>query len=367
MRFSNIDTHLNEINTILVKWQFIRSLETRKRLYSKLATLIKNGVPLRNALDTLRQRREIISGKRDNTVIALTAWINLIDNGKNLATAMDGWVSKDEQLLILSGEKSGTLYQALESAVNVMLSKQSIKSALISGITYPGFLMLALFGILYLFGMQIIPIFIDIAPGVQWSGLAATVVALSDFVMHYLAYLICIIIVMIIAFSWSLPRWDGSIRIWLDKTVPYSIYRNIQGASWMIAFSALLKSGMPIKDCLQLMIPNSAPWLKNRLKKTLRHIGAGADLGMALHKSGYDFPDREVIDDIGIYAQFAGFDTTIEKIANTWMTDTVLNIKTKMGVLFILGVILVGFTLAIFVGGLFSMQNQLQTAITTSF
>jgi type II secretory pathway component PulF len=331
----------------------------RRRLWLKLAKLISNGVPILQAIETLYSRRVASGGEKHPHALAFGEWMRGIKNGERLSSMLDGWTGDDERMLISAGEQSGTMEKAFISAAHVMEARAQINSAVFNGLAYPFVLVMLLFGVLYLFGFKIIPAFSKIATPDKWHGLAHMMVEVSLFAQHWLWLIAVIIAAIVSAFFLSLPRWDGPLRIRLDRYAPYSIYRVMHGSTWLIGMSALVEAGLRIETALQQLSSTASPWLKTRIDACLRGTRSGLNVGESLARSGYEFPDREIIDDLGVYSSLSGFDVALSILGKEWLEESVAEIKERMGVVFGVSLLVVGLTIAFMVGGMMNMELQM--------
>lgn len=291
--------------------------------------------------------------------VALSDWIRGLNNGKRISDVVRPWVSTEEYMLIVAGEQSGTLSTSLLSVVRVSKAKAEITSAVVSGIAYPMFLALLSFGVLYLFAFKIIPAFTRAAKSDAWFGVARTMIDVSLFVQNWLVGLALLLVLFIIAFFVSLPLWNSGLRTRLDRYPPYSIYRVMQGSSWLIALAALVQAGVRIEAAIEQLGQGASAWAATRSAAALKGLRAGRNLGEALEKSGYEFPDREIISDIRIYSAKSGFDEALRIIGNDWITESVERIQGLMKLVFGVALMLVGCLIAFVVSGLIAMQLQL--------
>ena len=224
---------------------------------------------------------------------------------------------------------------------------------------YPIFLLLLSFGALYFFGYKIIPAFSKAARPDVWVGLARTMIDTADFIQNWLHWIALLAVISIIAFLASLPRWNSSTRVVLDRYTPYNIYRIMQGSSWLIALSALVQAGMRIETAIEQLGRNSSAWARVRTDAALKGLRAGRNLGESLEKSGYEFPDREIISDIRLYASKSGFDEALRLIGDEWITESVERVKAMMNLVFGLSMLLVGMVIMFIASGFVAMQMQL--------
>lgn len=353
---------MNQIELKYARFVFRNGTDQRKRVWKKLAKLLSNGVQLIEALETMRDRRVILKGAKEPVAVALTEWLRRLKNGSRLSQAIEGWVGSDEQMLISAGEQSGEVDAALNSTTEIMDAKRKIRSAVISGLAYPGFMMLIAFAVLVMFSYKIIPEFSQIVPYEKWQGLPKMMVDFANFVRSWMLLLAALPVVAITAFALSLPRWKDGLRIKLDRFMPYSIYRMLHGSTWMISFAALVSAGVRLENALGQLMEGASPWMQVRIQACLRGMKSGLNPGDALLKTGYGFPDPEIIDDLGVYARLSGFDAALATIGREWISESVEQIQTMMKVVFGVSVLIVGLFIALMVGGLIGMELQM-TAI----
>jgi len=109
---------LPDINRLWAKTQFTDT--ARLRLYRKMSKMLSNGLPLLKVLEELRDR-ESNNGKKpkEPMAIILDDCRRSVQNGRLLSEALDGWVPKSEQMILMAGEQSGKLESTLISVVNV--------------------------------------------------------------------------------------------------------------------------------------------------------------------------------------------------------------------------------------------------------
>lgn len=327
----------------------------RVRLWRKLGKMLRDGIPIITALEEIRALRT----KGDPMGIALGEWAAVMKNGRKISEAVREWVTTEEAMLLMAGEQSGSLPEAMVSVVTVTKSKTNIKSAVIGGIAYPFFLILMSFGVMYLFNFKIIPAFSRAVRGEAWTGMAKTMVDMSGFAQTWLHWIALLIVLLIISVFVSMPIWSGPWRTVADRFPPYSIYRVMQGSSWLIALSALIQAGVRLDSALEQLSANSSVWGKVRINAALRGLRAGRNLGEALQQSGYEFPDREIISDIRVYATKSGFDEALRLIGEDWITESVERIQSLMAKVFSGTLLVAAAIIAFEVSGLLAMQLQL--------
>src|SRR3546814_18795379 len=81
------------------------------------------------------------------------------------------------------------------------------------------------------------------------------------------------------------------IRIYLDKIPPWSIYRMLQGSTFLLNIAIMIKAGVRLQNILIMMDKTGSPWVRSRVGAALAGINSGLNLGQALPGTGYQFPD----------------------------------------------------------------------------
>lgn len=356
---------MNNLNRKFAIFQFKANAKKRIRVWRRLQSMLKNGVPILEAIDEMC-RRAMEKSKKNPDAIMLSEWRAEIRKGKRFSEAIVDWAPKSEYMILSASDKSGRLASGFDSAIDVTTAGGNIRSAIIGGLAYPVVLLLMALAVMWLFGTNIVPKFNQIVGDEsKWTGLAKLVVDLSHFTQDYMIFVLIGVISFIALVVWSLPRWDGPLRIKIDAIPPYSIYRMVSGSAWLISLSALIKSGVRLETALKELSGNSGKWMKNRIAAALGGLRAGDNLGVSLSKSGYNFPDKEIIDDLIVYSRLSGFDEALSIMGKEWIDEGVSRIKAQMSLLFGISILFVAAVIAVEAGGLFSMQSQLQTIMRT--
>lgn len=358
---------MEEIELRFARFMVLNDMNARRRLWRKLSKLLSNGVPILQAMKSIYDRRVASGSEKDPLTAALNIWMTRIRNGHRLGAAVEGWVPRDERMLISAGEQSGQLDKALQNAAEIMISKSKIKKAVVGGLAYPFIMAILAIAVLVMFSFKVIPEFSKVVPYEKWHGIAKFIIDLSTFARQWLPLIVALLVGLTIAFFMSLPRWSDGFRIRLDRYAPYSIYRMLQGGTWMISLAALVEAGVRIENAISDLGDGSANWMKTRSDACLRGMRSGQNLGDALAKSGYEFPDREIIDDLGVYAKLSGIDQALTTVGREWVDDGVEKIQGMMKVIFGISVLSVGLFIAFMVGGLISMELQMSTIVQRSY
>ena len=91
----------------------------------------------------------------------------------------------------------------------------------------------------------------------------------------------------------------------------------------------------------------------------LIYVNNGENLGEALYQTELNFPDKEVVGDLQIYAELDNFQVALDQLANDWLDDSIRQIEQKAAVLNGFAILLIAAIVAWVVMGTFDMQDQL--------
>lgn len=307
---------------ILAKLSF--STQTKIRILRQIQRLVTAGISVSIALDMLFNLYSRDGKKpKESTAMVINEWRKKHRSGLPLASCLEGWVTPAEQLIIEAGEQSDRLSQAMSDALEATTSAKKIRKTIVGAMTYPVFILLALAAMLYGFSTQILPTFSEIVDPVMWTGNARRMYNISQFVTAWFPYIGVGIVVLGVLITISMPRLTGPFRIVLDRIPPYSIYKVIQGASFMMSMRGFIAAGIPVPEALRRIKRNGNPYMQSRAQAILTQVNLGRNLGEAMQRTGHRFPDPDINGEISIYAGLDSFSDNLDLLAKEWIDGSV--------------------------------------------
>lgn len=348
------------LNRIWLKLNF--GTQERIRVYEKLHSFLTSNVPLRKALEIMYQHASD-DGRKKNAPVAqiLLEWTRAIKNGQEFGHAIQGWVPDSERLVIEGGEQA-SLPDAITRAILITESLRTIVGTIRNGLAYPVMLFCAAIGFMFFFGIQVIPQFEEILPRDQWTGIAYQMAVMSDFARNWLTWVLMALGVLGAVIAVTMPRWTGPMRVRFDRYPPWSLYRLVVGSGFMLTASAMIKAGVKETKILISLQRGASPWYVERLSRTLFQVKNGNNLGEALYRTGFDFPDKSTVQDLRAYARLGQFEENLERLGQRWLTESVKRVKAQVSVLFMTSLLFFGGVFFWIAGGIFSLVNQVQAA-----
>lgn len=337
------------------------SARQRIRFYRKLAVLMKNGKQLQVSVENLR-KRAARKGETDVEAVALGEILRELRSGKNFAAAMGHYASVNERMILDSGERSGDLPSALELAAEILEASGQMKSKVLGALVSPALLFLMLIGVLVLLARIVMPKLTAVLEPSEWDAAARKLYEFTQLVNTPWMFAGLLVLIAIFAgIVLSLSRWSGRGRAKADMIPPWSMFRLLVGSGWVMSLASLIKSGETVLNALHKMqrISRNNKWLYDRLNKTIFFYNTGLNLGEALEATKTGFPDREIVDDLVIYADMEGFDEILYSIGKEWADTGLEKIKQQAAILNTGAILMVGVILGWFTYAVVSIQMSM--------
>ncbi len=205
----------------------------------------------------------------------------------SLGAALQPWTPSMEASLISAGERMGRVDVALHEAARLLRTRQRIKGILVSKLPYPVILMVMLAGVLMGIGGMMIPLLEQILPRDKWGAVARLMGFLADNSLLLTVSMLGGTAAFMIGFMVSASRWTGRFRDVLDRHVlPWTLYRELQGAMALMTISMLTNSGVPMGAAFELLRDNASPWMADHMARIMMRMRSGKSEAFAL--AGHD-------------------------------------------------------------------------------
>ena len=338
------------------------SSSRRIELYQALLVTQETGMPLYKGLEMLHSvysRQE----KNPYNVIAMVlddAKKALTGGSRNLASAIKRWLPDSEAIQLASGEQAGKLTECLQGLISMTESKSKMMTTVLAGMAEPVLLLVLSIGLLFQISQEIVPIMSRSQDLSQMTGAPYIMYLLATSVQRYGVYLLALTVCFSVWVFWSLPqRGNSGIRLILEKFPPWSIYKAIEGTTFLLNVAIMLKSNIQLYRALELMRQFASPWLKERVEMTMFGLRQGRTLGASLVNTEYDFPDKDMLPFLVVLSEQKNFEQAINILATRWIERTVVKVKSTLaGVRIFFYVIICALACIIFSGmtGLSSFQ-----------
>ncbi len=354
---------LNSLEVSFAKFRVNSNTKMRLKVYKKLASLLGNRFSLMSALDIMYDSiTDCGKNPSEPMAIAIASWGKSLQNGYAFSDALKGWAPSRERLMLSVGDMSD-LESALLNLIKVAEGTEKMLKPIIGAIAYPSFLLLMSVLVIYAIGAYMVPPMEEAAPNAKWSGTAKDLVAVSHWIQKNWLLAFSFFPVLFGTIYATIGIWTGPTRTAIDDCPPWSLYKMFMGITWLLSLSALIKAGVPISVALSNLRKDSNRYLKERIDKAMDFIKNGDNLGQALSKTKLNFPDKDVVADLRIYAELDNFEEALDKLANDWLDESAESVEAKASILNMGAMFAISGIIAWAVFGVFEMQDQITSSM----
>lgn len=341
-------------------------LGTRARvgLLKEMAALLKTSMAPSVVVGTLNRVYSDEGRIKTDPVAMMTHdWSLDLLNGLSLAQAAAPWLPREDVVMLEAAQNSADIAAALINHARILEAKVKMRGAIISGLSYPGVLLLALFGLLLLFGLRIFPEVAKIIPPEKWIGPAVALRYMGAFAQTYAVWAAAGIVLFLVGVVFALPRWVGRGRKVADKLPLFSIYRLYTGVGFLLSVAGLIQGGLPPLSAIDRLRKHANPYVRQRLQLIRSEMRNGSSFGDAVYKARTDWPDRKMNLSIKIFAQVQNLNEHMSALALDWVEGAVSKLNKQMGALKALFLILVALAVALVLLGMQSLQQQIGASV----
>lgn len=286
----NITPLPNYISVLIPKGGRKVTADEVVELMENLHLVIKAGLPLYQGLQDLAEDSD---SKRFKEMLLYIA--DAVHNGKSLSVAFEKYKDVVGSIilnLIKIGEETGQLEHTLKRAASFLKRTAALKKKAKGALIYPTFAFVAVMGAMLVWMMYVLPQMTGLFKEMDMvlPPLTLAIIAMSDFLTNYIAYLIVGIILFIIAFK-VLYKKNQKFRYHVDLMVlKIPVIKQII-SGFNIAFITeylrlALVSGVPVFGALQTLVGNitNEPF-KLALENTKNDVAKGSQISTALAKT----------------------------------------------------------------------------------
>lgn len=337
------------------------SLAKRTRLYTKLMRAAHND---RDPQMTFRAMLKRFRRQGDRRRHIYKLWLDNLEAGQRINEVMAPYIPASERMMIAAGEENGRIADGFREALFVAQTGKQIRGALIKALAYPVLLLLIQAAVLVIASYQLVPVLEGLLSVDRWPPIAQGFHALTSNLRSWgFAWIAAGFAAVTLIFK-TLPGSRGNVRAWLDqhlplfKTLPssrgrvrawldhhlppWSIYREVQSANFLVAMAALVKEGASVDVAMKSLMRVATPWLAAHLQRMVRGLERGETPGVAIRTG---LLDDETAGDLEDYSDGGAFEEAIETIGKDAVEDSITRITAQAWVANILIMFAVAITI----------------------
>lgn len=339
------------------------SVTERVRLYEILGRFVDQSIPLDDGLAKMLARTNRPRGlfKRAHPMRHVYhRWLTGLRAGKAFTdpSVAGNDLPPGELIMIMMGQQTQRVGEGFARARFVADVVRRMKTALVGALTYPVILLLMaagfLTGIAFKFGPQMLQMTDD--PVETWPWLSRTLYGLSVFVKDYGLWLAVVFVAATAASLWSLSRWHQTLprlRRFVDHWVPpWSIYREYNASSFLIALGEMVKSTTPVDEAIARVISISAPWMQWHLRRILARVRRGDDPGQSFDTGLLSDETLGYIED---FNSAGGLDSALSVVGAESVEASIARVRAGAMVIGNVGLVVVASLILLIYGGMIAL------------
>lgn len=297
------------------------SWSIRRQFFEQAASQLDNG---RNDLDILADFAKRLERKGKRRAARQFAEIaRRMRDGSTMTAAMGEHLTYMERGVLSAGEKAGKAQNAMELILEIKELTENVSRRFRAAMMGPLANAVMLGALLIFLGAYVNPMLADTVPTDKWTGWAWVLYVMGSAATGWIGPAIVILFGIVCYLinasfaSWAGKRVPG--RIAFDKYfLPYTIYREMHGFSWLLSYAALVRAGLSDEDAIAGQINHASAWMRSRLEPILQGIRNGLRLDAAMRRTGMVFPSPDLIDEVGAYVDAPDFSMKISKVGRTY-------------------------------------------------
>ncbi len=297
---------LESIFQFVYRMRFKLASSSRARLWKRICSLSRAGVPITTAMDFLYESKT--SG---TSVARFVQHQRIAIRSSGFADGAIGWVPQEE-LIVIEITQEGRIADGFEQAYRMAMVRSKLRSTLVSGLAYPTILLLVSGGAISVLPGHALDVMMQITDTTTWPPISLSVLAFSQFITAWGVPLACVLAIGIAASIWAAPRWTGEIRKRVDWFPTFVLYRRFTGPEILTAWLALMQAGVQRVRALGKLETGLPEYLAFHVRAMRSQLYRGEPVEKALDTGLFS---AETLDDLRIYERTGDFSVNANLIA----------------------------------------------------
>jgi type IV pilus assembly protein PilC len=311
----------------------------------QLATMVSSGMTLLRTLYVLEAQTEAKMLKETIVLVRKD-----VEAGVSLSDALTRHPKIFNPLyvaMVRAGETGGVLESSLMRIADQLEADESLRRKVKSAMMYPA--VVSSFALLVLFGLVafLVPVFVNVFKefGGKLPMITQFTVNISNFVTHQWYLLFLLVFGIVFGFKkwksseWGRPQWDA-----FRLRFPFKIGEVVQKvaiARWSRTFSALITSGVPILQAIDITGQTAGNTIVERaMKEVTESVKSGGTIAAPLRDAPV-FPTM-VAHMIGVGEETGALDSMLAKVADFYEDEVDTAVKALTSILEPIMIVLVG-------------------------
>lgn len=205
----------------------------------------------------------------DALVMLLDRYIHASGTDCQFSEAIKGLVPESERMIMFANEKKGDLHVGLTFLAKSVRDTEELKAISKEVATSPALTFITQIVTLYIYAEYLIPQYTANIPKDKWGSFMELMDSFAWFVLNVGPFLMVALIAAVTGLIYALPRWTGPNRRYFDDRI-FPMYRNREGAFFLLSLTALENAGTDRGTALQLISANATPFIRSHCQKIIQ-------------------------------------------------------------------------------------------------
>lgn len=302
--------------------------EERILFYSTVANFMAAKDQIKGAIQryVLQRIQEGLSEK-DYLLYVYQDIASSMAQGEKFCKAIAPWVTNTERILIeayenTGGQINGGLENGLKQLAEDVGKANNLRAHWLKALFKPSLLWIGMFITTIIYGNILFPSLDQMLSHKRWDMTQQATYFIAIGFAYSWKILLFVLFLSVILTIYSLPRYTGRLRPFLDKFPPWNFYKLDVAMSFTTALLCQAKANILLLNSIQNIFDQTAePYAREKLAKILRCLKQGTTLSYALQAAGGDFPDKRLTMLISMHEGKASFATQLPLQFNDWATQ----------------------------------------------
>jgi type II secretory pathway component PulF len=282
-----------------------------------------------------------------------TRWMRSMDK-KSFAHSIRPTVPEMDGMILVSAETTGRLAEGLRFLARAVNITNKMSSTIKKAIMTPIMLILMMMGVLSAFALFMVPTLSTIYKPDLWPFMGKVVFYMSRTTLIGGPFILLGVGIVAFFFSYSLPRWTGSMRSRCDKHLPFSVYRDYMSGIFLVTLASLMQAGVSLTEALQKIRETASPWMRSHINVMLKRLDKEPDRPARALDTGMF--TRALADRIADFGERSNFREAISKVGLQGVDKVMSVVETSSNVMNKVLLLVVGVTIGILIAG--TMQTS---------
>lgn len=191
--------------------------------------------------------------------------------GQPFSAALKGFVPDEERMLIDAGEASGRLADSFRAALSSQQADAEMRGAMAGAMLQPIFNFLGLVATSVALGAMLWPELMATFAEKYWPAWCLPLIKSNVWLANNWTVL-TLLILLLPAYYYALPRWSGRSRQFADHMPPWSLYRDRNASRLLVIVAGLIRAGMTVDAALERVKKSSSPYMRWHLSVMIRRL-----------------------------------------------------------------------------------------------